>query len=148
MDLHELSGGCHCGNIRFKLTLTGALAQRHPRACDCDFCRTHGASYISDPQGTLQIDVADESLLQKYKQGSGIADFLICKACGVLVGVSYQEGGRIYATVNSKAIDAGAQFAQETPVSPKLLATSKKLERWQENWFHDVVLNVNRRIAD
>lgn len=145
--MHRLNGGCHCGNIQFEIALTGAAATRKPRACDCDFCRKHDASYVSDPQGMLRIDVKDERDFGKYKQGNGIADFLICRNCGVLVGVAYREEGRLYATVNSRAIEGGPQFDEETPVSPKLLSEVKKVERWKENWFCDAVVNIKERVA-
>jgi len=95
----------------------------------------------------LRIDIKDERNLARYKQGDEIADFLICKQCGVLVGVSYQEGERIYATINRRAIDNAAQFGEESAVSPKLLSEAQKVERWKENWFRDVIVDVNQHAA-
>lgn len=142
MEQTSLSGGCHCGNVHLEITLTAATSMQSPRACDCDFCRKHGAAYVSDPQGKLRIDVRNENDFGKYKQGSGISDCLICRNCGVLIGFSYQEDDQLYVVINSKAIDGQLQFGTETPVSPKLLDATKKSERWKQIWFRDVVVNL------
>ncbi|HSY25890.1 MAG TPA: hypothetical protein VK832_00140 [Burkholderiaceae bacterium] len=146
MSTYKLNGGCHCGNVRVELTLTGAPAACIPRVCDCDFCRKHGASYISDPQGTLQIDVKEERDFGKYKQGSGVSDCLICRQCGVLVGFSYREEGRLYATINRRVVEGEPLFGAEISVSPKLLSEGKKTERWKEKWFREVAVHVHHRV--
>lgn len=80
--MHVLNGSCHCGNVTIELSLTGAPEHYAPRACDCDLCTKHGASYLSDPNGLLIISVAEQDHLQTYRQGSKIADMLICRTCG------------------------------------------------------------------
>ncbi len=138
MATHKYIGGCHCGNIALEMEITGKPDSYNPRACDCDFCRKHAASYVSDPHGKLVILVKNEANLGKYRQGSEIASCLICKICGVLVGVCYEEHGHLYATVNSKAIGNGADFGEETIVSPKTLNDQEKIQRWKNVWFADV----------
>ena len=113
----------------------------NPRVCDCDFCRKHGAAYISDPQGSVRIHVKDSHQFGRYLQGSGIAECLICRNCGVLVGVVYEDGGRVYAGINSKVIDGNPGFAEEVPVSPKALSDDQKIERWKDIWFADVSID-------
>ena len=135
--MYKLLGGCYCNNVTFEMKMTGELGSYEPRACDCDFCSKHGASYVSDTNGKLTIFVKDDSNLSKYKQGSGIADFLICKTCGVLVGACYEEQGQLYAAINSKAIDEIATLGPERVVSPKLLSDEEKIQRWKEIWFSD-----------
>src|ERR671939_662142 len=47
----KLEGTCHCGNIAIVLE-TGQDPRSLPlRACDCSFCRKHGARTTSDPEG-------------------------------------------------------------------------------------------------
>lgn len=139
--MHELKGGCHCGNIRVDVALTRAAHEYVPRACDCDFCRKHGASYLSDPAGSLVIEVKDERLLRKYRQGSGTADMLVCGNCGVLVGAMYRSGGHIFAAINTRIIEGGTMFGGNRPVSPKTLSAGEKAERWKELWFADVAID-------
>ncbi len=136
--MHKVSGGCYCGNIGVEMDLTRGPDAYSPRACDCDFCRKHGAAYVSDAHGALGIRIKDVGASGKYRQGSGQAEFLLCRNCGVLVGVLFQNEGRLYGAVNAKAIDATASFGAEKPVSPKTLSGSEKAVRWQDVWFSDV----------
>ena len=144
MTIHKYSGGCHCGNIAFEMEVTGKPASYNPRACDCDFCRKHAASYLSDPGGKLIINIANENNLSKYHQGSEISDFLVCKICGVLVGVCYEEEERLYSAINSKTVENAADFGPETAVSPKTLNDQDKIHRWKNSWFSNVrIKNVS-----
>ena len=138
MTTHKLKGGCHCGNIIVEVELARSPSAYNPRACDCAFCRKHGASYVSDPHGSLLIQIKDECFFGKYHQGSGIAECLLCTNCGVLVGIVSQSNGQLYGTVNSKVIDEGDRFGEETSVSPRLLSDSEKTERWKGVWFANV----------
>lgn len=140
MPAHSLRGGCHCGTIRVELELPRAPAAYTPRACDCSFCRKHGAAYVSDPAGRLHIVVRDQTALGRYRQGNGLAEFLFCKTCGVLVGVAYAEGARLYATVNSRVIEDDPGFPDATAVSPQTLGADEKVARWKAVWFRDVRL--------
>ena len=92
---YENTGGCHCGNITLKIKFSSELNSYTPRTCVCNFCLKHGASYVSDKNGKLTIFVKQESELSKYKHGHKIADFLVCKICGVLIGVCYQDRDRL-----------------------------------------------------
>src|SRR5690242_281873 len=96
----RLTGGCHCGNIRLEIDLIRTPGAYSPRACDCDFCRKHGASYVSDPDGSLTVRVQEEGRLVRYRQGSGTAVCLVCANCGVVVGVVYDEAGKTFGAIN------------------------------------------------
>jgi hypothetical protein len=137
---HKVAGGCHCGNIAVRLHLARSPDDYRPRSCDCDFCRKHGACYLSDPQGALSIQVRHGSECGRYRQGSGAAEFLVCRNCGVLVVALYRGEQQLYATVNARALDAGASFGAEQPVSPQKLSQSEKIKRWQALWFSDIEL--------
>jgi hypothetical protein len=138
--MHCLSGGCYCGNILLDLYLTQELASYHPRACDCGFCRKHGAAYISDAHGSLRIRIKDQRRSGTYRQGSELAEMLLCTECGVLVGALYRTEAQIYATVNAKVIEGAAGFGPEQTVSPKSLSSAAKVSRWKELWFSSVEL--------
>ena len=135
---HKLSGECHCGNINLDISLSMPPSSFPVRVCDCDFCRKHGAGFISDVHGSLLIKTKDESQLGKYQQGNCVADFLFCKKCGVFVAVTFKSDGHLYSAVNRKTINANVTFGDEIPVSPKLLSVSDKADRWKNNWFCDV----------
>lgn len=142
---HRLTGGCHCTNLTLELELPQAPASYHPRACDCQFCRMHGASYFSDPEGSLTIKVEDAQNFGRYRQGSNTADFLLCRKCGVLIGASYEDGGSIFATINSKAINDPNELAHPVDASPRKLNNEEKTTRWKQLWFSKVKLEEKKK---
>ena len=137
--MSALTGGCHCGNIAVTVELTRTTDSYHPRACDCDFCRKHGAVWVSDPEGSLAIRIREERDAARYTQGNGIAEMLLCKRCGVLVAALWREPP-LYGVVNAGALDARSEFAVTKPVSPKELSAEAKMSRWRSIWFARVTL--------
>lgn len=140
MKAYHYKGSCHCGNIRFEFQSVYPPGEFQPRACGCSFCKKQGATYISDPLGSLTIDIVDTDKRLRYRQGSRSADFLICAQCGVLTAVTYEKDGSIYAAVNSKAVDIDRSFGYELPVSPEKLPAAEKKARWENYWFANVEL--------
>jgi hypothetical protein len=128
-----VTGGCHCGNLRVRLELARAATAYSPRACDCEFCRKHGVAWVSDPDGALRIQIIDDRELARYRQGSGSAEMLLCRVCGVVVAATYHSR---HAAVNARVLDAA--FAADQVVSPRLLSPDDKTQRWQALWFADV----------
>ena len=98
---HRFEGRCHCGNISYLFDASAGLDVLGLRACQCSFCRAHGARTTSDPKGTMAIKVRDASRLQRYRFGLNNADFLICRDCGVFVGAMMEDEGRRWITVNA-----------------------------------------------
>ena len=135
---YRMSGGCHCGSIRIELELTRPPATYNPRACDCDFCRKHGAAYVSDPNGSLCIRVNDEQRLVRYRQGLAIAEFILCGSCRVMVAATLHAQGSQHAVCNARVLDTWTQFGAEESVSPKHLSASERTARWQTLWFRNV----------
>jgi hypothetical protein len=138
--MHTVKGGCHCGNLRVTADLTGPPAAYRPRACDCDFCRTHAAAYVSDPRGSLLVRVGDERAVARYRQGNGLAEMLLCGNCGVLVAAVYQHERALYGVVNAKVLDGWQDFGAAQVVSPRTLSGEEKVSRWQGIWFSDVTI--------
>jgi hypothetical protein len=103
MNSHRFTGSCHCGNVSFVFDASTGLDVLGLRACQCTFCRAHGARTTSDPNGTMAIRVRDASRLQRYRFGLNTADFLICRDCGVFVGAMMEDGGKRWITVNANA---------------------------------------------
>ena len=78
----QLAGHCHCGSIR--VILEAPAGELPLRACQCGFCRRHGAETTSDPRGHLHIEAAPGSV-NRYQFGHRRSDFLLCAECGVYV---------------------------------------------------------------
>lgn len=133
-----LKGGCHCGAISLAFSTSSGPADTAPRACDCSFCRAHGAAWISDAAGHLTLHAHQPDRLRRYRQGSLAAQFLLCGDCGVLLAVVLEEDDRTYAAVNARCLDARDAFAPVVAVSPQTLAPTEKAARWRQVWIPDV----------
>lgn len=131
-------GGCHCGALALAFSTALVPAATAPRACDCGFCRAHGAAWISDRDGRLIIRSAPPDRLRAYRQGSLEARFLLCGECGVLVAVVFDDGSHLHAAVNSNCLDARDAFAPPVPASPLALEAGDKIARWRQLWIRDV----------
>jgi hypothetical protein len=136
----RLFGGCHCGTLRIEAQLPHLLESYNPRECDCEFCRKHGAAYVSDPGGKLTVAVSDAGGIGRYRQGNALADMLICRKCGVLVGALYAAEGPLYGVVNVQSLEAVRGFGARQAVSPQKLNAAEKARRWQDIWFPNVIV--------
>lgn len=96
----RFEGGCHCGNLGYVFEASAGLDVLGLRADMCRFCRVHGARNTSDPNGTMQISIADPARLIRYRFGLKTADFLICGNCGAYVGAYVPDAGGGWVTVN------------------------------------------------
>jgi hypothetical protein len=95
MDTIEYLARCHCGALSARYRTALAPGDWSMRACQCSFCRSHGAISTSDPQGSLEFRSDDPAQVQRYRFGGRTADFLICRECGTFVGVAMaSEKGR------------------------------------------------------
>lgn len=104
-----------------------------PRACDCSFCRKHGASWVSDPEGSLRIEAHAADDLRRYRQGSETADMLFCAHCGVLMAVVFAHADGLFGALNAGCLDDAA-LAAPVVVSPQRLSAAEKSERWRRLW--------------
>ena len=132
-----LDGACHCGHVRLQFRTAVPIPELTPRACDCSFCRKHGAAWISDPAGSLRIHAAKQSL-RTYTQGSKTARFLLCEACGVLVAVVTGPEGEMLGAVNAGCLEGEPALNAPVTVSPQRLDRDAKVTRWGEVWIRDV----------
>jgi hypothetical protein len=87
-------GGRHCGALQFRYATALLPVQWEVRACQCSFCRAHGG-LTTDPAGTLSLTSTDESVLQRYRFGTGITEFWICRRCGMYIAATMEGFGVI-----------------------------------------------------
>lgn len=135
----RVQGGCHCGNISYVAEFTNELDTYKPRLCDCKLCTSHGASYASDRNGKLAISIRNDSDVSRYRQGSKIADFLICKICGIMIGVYYEEDGSVYGSINTRSANEFSAFGEGQVAHLAQLSDEDRINRWKQYWFADVV---------
>jgi hypothetical protein len=107
--MSTLSGRCHCGNLSLTLRATRTPAELGARACACSFCRARRLRWTSDPEGAVEIAVADAAELSRYRFATATAEFLICRRCGqVAAALSDEAAPR--AVVNVDLLAAAGEF--------------------------------------
>lgn len=104
-----LDGGCHCGALTVQLDTTRSPGELPVRICGCTFCLKHRPRYTSDPSGRVTIRAAREDDLARYRFGLRLADFLICRTCGVFVA-AYEPGTPGRAVINLDVLARAEDF--------------------------------------
>ena len=79
-DLTSSRAACHCGTVRFTVTLTDGL--RSARRCNCSYCRMRGAIAVSADLGGLAIEQGEDALTV-YQFNTGTAKHYFCSKCGI-----------------------------------------------------------------
>jgi len=136
--MHDLRGGCHCGNVEFTLSTEKSTDDFVPRRCSCSMCRRHGASYISDPDGRLVLRYRDPSLLSLYRFGHGTAHWIICSRCGVLTAVLCEIDDRLRAVIRVQSMVEHAFLASEMPTDFEGESVAERLARRARTWIGTV----------
>jgi hypothetical protein len=136
----EHHGSCHCGNLQVRIRLTRPAAEMPTRSCACSFCRSHGTRTVSDPAGQAELQAADWSLVQKYRFGSGTADYLLCRQCGVYVGAVCDTAAGTRAVINTRCLSDGVAFVQAA-MHPDYdgETVDQRLARRAANWMPAVI---------
>jgi len=132
---HPHRGRCHCGMLGWTLESAVPPAELPARACQCGFCRAHGALSTSDPAGELRFAVDDAAALTRYRFASETAEFLICARCGVYVGAMMEHEGRWYGIVNLRTLEGyreGVHAAQPFDYSGETADArrTRRARRW------------------
>lgn len=98
-------GRCHCGAVGFEYRTEKPVSEWPVRACQCSFCRRHGAIYTSDPAGSVRFVHEDGTKLSRYRFGQKTADFVFCGRCGGFLGAITEEGGQAMMVLCLNAFD-------------------------------------------
>ena len=75
-----LDGSCHCGAVKFTVTLTEGFASS--RRCTCSFCRMRGAVALTSTRDTFRI-TEGEDRIATYRFNTGVAEHHFCSVCGI-----------------------------------------------------------------
>lgn len=78
MTQHDAA--CHCGAVRFRVTLTDGF--RSARRCTCSFCRMRGAVVVSARLADITF-LGGEDNLTLYQFNTRTAKHWFCKTCGI-----------------------------------------------------------------
>lgn len=75
----RLDGGCHCGKIRFAITVG---SQVELLDCNCSICAKTGYLHLIVPHADFELHGSTEDLTS-YRFGTGAAEHLFCGTCGI-----------------------------------------------------------------
>jgi hypothetical protein len=103
------AGSCHCGAINARFDSDRPASELPVRVCGCSFCSKHRPRYTSDPAGHVAIEIETEASVSRYRFGLRLADFLICRVCGVFVA-AYEPGEPGRAVLNLDVLDNASEF--------------------------------------
>ncbi|MCK0196756.1 GFA family protein [Ancylobacter sp. 6x-1] len=113
-DRTILAGKCHCGTVRFEVTLDDGFASI--RRCTCSYCRMRGAVVVSSEAGAIRI-LAGEDALTSYRFNTGVAQHFFCSCCGIYTHHQRRSNNSQYG-VNVACLDGVSPFDfAEVPVS-------------------------------
>jgi hypothetical protein len=92
--MHGYVGKCACGRLEVRLESGLAAEQFQPRsdAPTCAFCEQHDGVWISDPNGSLELRMADRTSVRSF--GSGQVQFHFCTDCNELVYALFLDPSR------------------------------------------------------
>ena len=98
----KAEGGCHCGAVRFAIEV-----EQTPELldCNCSICSRTGYLHLIVPHPHLTL-LSGKDALTCYRFGSGVAEHLFCKHCGIKS--FYQPRSHPEAwSVNFRCLDPG-----------------------------------------
>ena len=75
-----LNGACHCGAVKFDVTLTEGFASA--RRCTCSICRMRGAVAVSSTPADFEITQGEDKLAT-YRFNTKTAEHHFCSVCGI-----------------------------------------------------------------
>jgi len=105
----NVQGGCHCGAVRFKAEVP---EQPVPALeCNCSVCRMTGFIHLIVLHEQFEL-VSGRDALTSYRFGTGTAEHLFCRHCGVKS--SYQPRSHPKAwSVNANCLDQPVELTVE-----------------------------------
>lgn len=101
----------------------------------CTFCRKHGVTSVTDPDGRLEIRIVEVDEAVRYRFGPRTADFLVCGRCGVYVAAIVSTSAGAVASLNANVLDDRPAFSHSpTPVDYDDETPQARLLRRAETW--------------
>lgn len=100
------TGQCHCGAVRFAVTLSDGFGSI--RRCTCSYCRMRGAVVAMAEMDGIEI-VQGAAALTRYRFHTGAAQHFFCSRCGIYTHHQRRSDTDLYA-VNVACLDGISPF--------------------------------------
>lgn len=75
----NVTGSCHCGAVSFSAEVADEVEVLD---CNCSMCSRSGYLHLIVPHGDFTLLAGREDLVS-YRFGTGAAEHLFCKSCGI-----------------------------------------------------------------
>ena len=122
---------CRCKNISIKWDRKpGDL---HSRVCSCEYCQSHGAEYVSEPDSSFSFHINNPGMHRIVQHGHNTASFHECLNCG-LVLATCKIGDQKYGIINVKTMGLDNCILESKPRDYSGESVAKRLQRRKENW--------------
>ena len=116
-----MTGRCHCGAVRFDVTLSDSF--HSIRRCTCSYCRMRGAVVAVAEAGGISIREG-EKVLRSYRFHTRSAQHFFCSRCGIYTHHQRRSDQALYA-VNVACLEGVSPFDfPEVPVMDGIAHTS------------------------
>lgn len=79
-ELITYTGGCHCGAVRFQVSISPA--EHKVVDCNCSICRKKGFLHLIVPPDRFRL-LSGEDHLTTYTFNTETAKHLFCQVCGM-----------------------------------------------------------------
>ncbi len=95
----SIYASCDCKNL--EVVWHVANQELIPRACQCEYCSTKSAAYVSRPNTRFEATVRSGELHRQIQHGSNSAIFHECSICEQVVFVTAEIDGDLYGALNA-----------------------------------------------
>ena len=134
----RLTGGCDCGNIKTTWQITEPALV--PRACQCNYCASKSAAYVTQPGTSFDALIHNEKFHKEVQHGSNNAVFHECANCGQVIFVTAEIDGELYGALNANHLNNKESFSRCVELDFSSQTALQKTERWRKNWCQPVLI--------
>ena len=128
----SITGGCDCNNI--EITWHVMSHNSIPRACQCGYCASKAAAYVTQSGTKFDVLIRSEKLHKKIQHGSNSAVFHECSSCDQVIFVTAEMNGDLYGALNANYLNNKRGFSTSVKVDFSSQTAIEKKERWRKNW--------------
>lgn len=108
------TGQCHCGAVRFEVTLADGFDT--VLRCNCSYCRMRGAVVVTAQVSAMRF-LQGEDVLTSYRFHTQVARHCFCSRCGIHTHLQRRSNPNVVG-VNVACLDGVSPFDfHEVPVS-------------------------------
>lgn len=102
MSEKKYAGGCHCGKVRYEVTLD---LSEQAVTCNCSMCGRSGTMLRFVPADRFEL-LSGEGSLTSYRFNTQVIDHLFCSTCGIKsFATGKGAGGAETRAVNVRCLD-------------------------------------------